>query len=178
VRNPFSRGARPPADVVQRAALERGDAVLAWAQASDGVWLLGSRSALVLVSDERTVRIPWEQVENADWERDDERLRVVEVGEYGVERPVHVFTLPEPSRLLQLVRERVTASVVMQRRVLVSEKRGLRVVGRRAPGGDGEIRWSYELDPGVDFDDPIVRVAAEAGLRAAQDEVGSEGRPI
>jgi len=178
VRNPFSRGAKPPADVLERAGIERGEGVLASAQSTEGVWLLGTRSALTLVSGTGVVRIPWEQVENADWERDDERLRVVEVGEFGQERPVHVLTLSDPTRLLQLVRERVTASIVLQRRVLTSGKRGLRVVGRRAPNGDGPISWSYELDHGVDPSDPVVRLAAEAGLREAQAELGSEHRPI
>ncbi len=178
MRNPFSRGPKPPAAVLERAALDRGDTLLAWADAEDGTWLLGTRQALVVVRPDSTVRIPWEQVETADWDRDEERLRVTEVGEYGVERPVHVFSLTDPSRLLQMVRERVTASVVLQRRVLVSGKRGLNVVGRRAPQGDGGITWAYEFDAGVEPADPAVREAAEAGLRAAQAEVGSEGQPI
>jgi hypothetical protein len=178
VRNPFSRGPKPPADVVGRAALGRGDAVLASARTAEGGWLLGTREALVVVSAGGTVRIPWEQVETADWDRDDERLRVVEVGEFGIERPVHVFTLADPARLLQMIRERVTASVVLQRRVVVSGKRGLNVVGRRAPRGDGEISWACEFDLGVDPSDPTVRAAAEEGLRAAQAEVGTERRPI
>jgi hypothetical protein len=164
--------------VVQRAALGPGDAVLAWGHSEDGPWLLGTREALVVVLEDDSVRIPWEQVETADWDRDEERLRVAEVGDFGVERPVHVFTLSDPARLLQLIRERVTASVVMQRRVVVSGTRGVVVVGRRAPRGDGEITWAYEFDPGVDPSDPVVREASAAGLRAAQAEVGSEGRPI
>ena len=178
MRNPFSRGPKPPADVVARAALGRGDTVLASARTADDTWLLGTRTALVVVLDEGTVRIPWEQVETADWDRDEELLRVAEVGEFGVERPVHVFTLSDPVRLLQMIRERVTASVVLQRRVVVSGRRGLSVVGRRAPRGDGEISWAYEFDRGVDPSDPAVRAAAEEGLRAAQAEVGSEGQPI
>ena len=47
-----------------------------------------------------------------------------------------------------MVRERVTASVVLQRRVVVRGKQGLFVVARRAPNGDGAITWAYELDAG------------------------------
>ena len=65
-----------------------------------------------------------ERVETADWDRDEERLRVAEVGEFGHVRPVHTFTVTDPGRLLQMVRERVTASVLVQRRVTVEGRTG------------------------------------------------------
>jgi len=163
-----------PADVVARAGLARGEKVLAAARSEDGTWALGTRDALVLLpagDGAAPARIPWENVQAADWSRDDDRLRVSEVGEYGRPRPVHELVLAEPGLLLQLVRERVTASVVVQRRVEVADGRGLTVVGRRPPRG-GDVSWAYELDPGVDPDDPAVREAAEAGVRSAAEELG------
>jgi hypothetical protein len=143
--------------------------VLASASTTDGTWLLGTRDALVLVGPasvgERsagTTRLPWERVETADWDRDIDRLRVAEVGEFGKVRSVHTFTVRDPGRLLQLVRERVTASVVVQRRVVVA----------------GEITWALEYDAGVDPGEPAVREAADAGLRAAQDELGTVRPPV
>jgi hypothetical protein len=166
-----------PAAVQQRAHLPGGERVLAGAVADDGTWLLGTRDALVLVpATGDAVRIAWECVEAADWDRDAGRLRISEVGEFGQPRPVHVLTVPEPGTLLPMVRERVSASVLLQRRVVVSGRSGLRVVARRAPSGRGATSWSYELDPGVDPDDPAVRRAAEAGLRAAEDELGDDYR--
>ncbi len=171
----FDRGQRVPAEVLARAELPRGEKVLARAVAADGTWLLGTRDALVLVpptTGGSPVRIPWEHVETAEWEREDERLSVVEVGEFGRPRPVHAFTLADAGPLLPMVRERVTASVLLQRRVIVRGRKGLRVVARRAPRGSGEISWAYELDPDVDPDDPDVAEAAAAGLRAAKEELG------
>ena len=66
---------------------------------------------------ERVERIAWEQVETADWNREEERLVVSEVGEFGQVRPVHELAITDPGRLLQMIRERVTASVLLQRRV-------------------------------------------------------------
>jgi hypothetical protein len=176
----FDRGQRVPADVLVRAALPHGERVLARATAEDGTWLLGTRDALVLVPpapEASSERIPWERVESADWERDGDRLRVSVVAEFGRPRPVHTFTLLDPGPLLPMVRERVTASVLLQRRVDVRGRKGLRVVARRAPRGSGEVIWAYELDPGVDPDDPAVAEAAAAGLRAAEDELG-EGHTV
>ena len=116
--------------------------------------------------------MPWEQVEAADWDRDTDTFRLSEVGTWGEQRPVHTATLADPGRLLELVRERVTASVVLQRHVTVSGRRGLRVIARRAPSGSGGVEWVYEYDEGVDPDDPAVREVARATLEAMRREVG------
>jgi hypothetical protein len=186
-RNPFKRAISVPAEVIAAALLGPGEKVLAGTRTSDGAWLLGTRDAFYVVppggpstpseagrtsSRATKRRIPWESIEHADWDRDGERLVVAEVGEFGRVRPQHVFAVPEPGLLLELVRERVTASVVLQRRVAVEGKRGLFVLGRRPPGRGGEVQWAYQFDPGVDPDDPAVIEAAEAGLRAARDELG------
>jgi hypothetical protein len=162
-----------PADVRTRAGLRRGERVLAAAAAGD-TWLLGTRDHLVVLADAGARRVPWEQVLRAHWDRDSERLTVVEVGEYGHPQPVHELTVTdpaEPTLLLQLLRERVTASVVLQRRVDLGGRRGLVVVARRPPSG-GPLSWAYDLDPGVDPGDPAVAAAAEQGLRAAAEELG------
>jgi hypothetical protein len=169
----------PPRDVAARV----DGRTLAHAETVDGTWLVGTRDALVVVAgpdeDRAAVRIPWEQVEGADWDREGSRLRVTEVGRYGEPRPSYVFTLPdaEPTTLLQLIRERVTASVVLQRGQVVAGKRGLKVIGRRAPGG-GPITWMHEYDEGVDPHDPAVAAAAEALLRGAREDVGEGSEPI
>jgi hypothetical protein len=178
VRRFLGGGARLPADVLERAGLARGDKPLAHASTTDGSWLLGTRDALVIVEPAETIRVPWEQVETADWDRDEDQLRVAEVGEFGRVRPVHTFTVTDPGQLLAMVRERVTASVLVQRRVLVDGSRGLTVIARRAPRGTGEIGWACEYDLGVDPGDPAVRAAADRAIRDAQDELGPGPQPI
>ncbi len=145
-----------------------GERVLAWTEATTGEALAGTREALYLAD----VRLGWEDVEAADWDRDTEEFRVAEVGRWGEPRVVHRFTISEPRRLLELVRERVTASVLLVRHVPLDGRRGVRVIARRAPAGDRALRWIYEYDEGIDPDDPTVRLAAETALAAAQDEVG------
>lgn len=144
-----------------------GEKVLAWASTADGV-VAGTRAALYLPGGRR---IPWEQVESADWDRDSETLRVSEVGTWGQPRPRHSFALGEPTRLLQLLRERVTASVVLQRHVPIRGKRGVRVIARRAPVGEREVTWLFEYDEGIDPDDPFVAHAAQEALTAAREEI-------
>lgn len=146
-----------------------GESVLAWARADDGTVVAGTRDALY-VGDRR---LAWEEVEAADWDSDTDRFRVSEVGRWGEQRVEYSLRLDEPGRLLELVRERVTASVVMQWHVPIDDRRGLRVIARRAPRGDRPVAWFHEYDEGVDPEDPEVRAAAREALRQARAELGS-----
>ena len=137
--------------------------------------LAGTRDALYLPSedaDDAPVRLAWEQVQAADWDRDSDTFRVSEVGRWGESRREHAYALPEPGRLLELVRERVTASIVIQRHVPVDRRRDVRLIARRAPRGDRPVQWIYEYDDGVDPDDPGVRRAVAAALVEARAELG------
>ena len=144
-----------------------GERVLAWAEPRNGVVLAGTRDAVYLGG----TRLPWEQVAAADWDRDSEVFRLSEVGEWGEQRREHAFVVGEPGRFLELVRERVTASVVLQRHVPVRGTAGLRVIARRAPRG-GPLAWYVDYDEGVDPAAPDVRATTEAALAAARGEVG------
>jgi len=145
-----------------------GERVLAWTEATTGEVLAGTREALYLGG----TRLAWEDVEAADWDRETEVFRVIEVGTWGEVRGEHRFAIGEPRRLLELVRERVTASVLLVRHVPLEGRRGLRVIARRSPAGDRGVRWLYEYDAGIDPGDPVVRLAAENALADALSEVG------
>ncbi|MFT4287369.1 hypothetical protein [Nocardioides sp.] len=141
---------------------ETGERLLATAVGAEGE-VAGSREALHLPGH----RIPWEQVETASWSAEDGVLTVVEAGTWGSPRPVHRVALDRPGRLLELVRERVTATVLLQRAFA-----GGRVVARRAPAGNREVAWFLQYDDAVDPADPAVAEAADAALLAARAEVG------
>lgn len=159
--------------VRRRPVLEvgRGERLLAWATTDDGSVVGGTRDALYLPD-----RLPWEQVESAGWNRDSSTLRVSEVGSWGTPRRQHHLALDEADRvdrLLRLVNERVTASVVLQRHVALDGRRGVRVIARRAPGRHDEPAWVYEFDEGIDPADPDVRRAAAEAMAAAREELGT-----
>ena len=141
-----------------------GETTLAAAMTADGRPVAGTRDALYV-----PFRIPWEQLEAADWDSETSTLRVSETDS----EPFEVVLEPdEPRRLLELIRERVTASVVLQRHVPVAGGRGLRVIARRAPGRRDHLVWATRYDAGVDPDDPEVRRLAAEALTAARADVG------
>lgn len=169
--NLFTRADRAPELIVDAAGLRRGEKVLAFAQ--DGTrWLLGTRLAFLVVEPGvETARLGWEQVQAADWDLESSTLTVSEVGQYGAPRASYVFTLESPALLLQLIRERVTASVVLQRGHLVEGNKGFKVIGRRPLDG-GPIAWMFEYDAGIDPESPEVEAAAADALASARTDVG------
>lgn len=162
------RAGRPPFEV----PVGPGERVLGWCETRDGRVLAGTREAFYVASPDSRTRVPWEQVETARWDQDEETLRVEEVGTYGQPRPQHSFEVSDPGLLLQLVRERVTASILWQQHVPVAKRRGVRVIARRAPGGRGPVAWYYDFDTGIDPDDPEVRRVADEALARAQEGLG------
>lgn len=146
-----------------------GEKVLATAPAGDGV-VAGTRDALYLPD---ATRVPWHLVETADWDLEAEVLTVREVGTFGEVKPEHRLSLTEPGRLLQLVRERVTASVVLTRHFALVDKQGVKVIGRRATTAARELAWYVEYDPGIDPDDPAVVTAVADALAVSRAEVGA-----
>ncbi len=151
--------------------MARGERLLAWAETEDGALVAGSRDALHLPGREPP-RLPWQEISTAEWDVEEREFRVVEVGIYGRPQPEHRLTLDAPDRLLSLVRERVTASIVVQRHVSVNGQRGVRVLGRRAPGGAGDLAWFVEYDDGVDPADPGVAAVVADALDRARGDVG------
>ncbi len=134
------RRSRLPAATREQLVLEAGERPLAWATDREGRWYVGTDRALHLATDEGFRRLGWEQVERADWQQEDGRLAVVEVSSWGEPEPRTVIEVDDAGQLLELLRERVTKSVVATMYARVRGKAGLSVVGRRSPGRTGSDR--------------------------------------
>jgi len=152
--------------------MEPGERVLAGARDAVGRWHVGTERALYVAHDDGWRRIPWERVDHGTWNRDTERFVVVEVADFGRPRPRHEIEMAEPGQLLELVRERVTASILMTRHVPVPGSKGLQVIARRPPVTEGEVEWSVRLPDSLDAADPAVSAAVERAIAEAQAELG------
>ena len=177
--------------VRDRLQLPRGERPLAWAHAdkpgaptsADGdpksadtpsgdVWV-GTRAALYIPAEGTAYRrIPWVGIDRADWNDTTQELRVVELASFGQVMPRSIGRLRAADRLLQLVRERVTSTVVAVRTLPLRDGRGVRIVARRDPDGQGELTWTAVLDPGLDPADPTVVQGAQQALATVRAEVG------
>jgi hypothetical protein len=166
------RRASLPADVRSALPLGTGERPLAYAQSRRGLWWVGTLAALYLPRGSDWLRVRWEVIEHAEWEQDSGTLVVTEAADFGERQQQHRADLDDASRLLQLIRERVTASVVLTRFVPVEGRAGMTLVGRRAPGTDADIEWSFVLDAGLEPDDPRLHEIARHALVEAEREMG------
>ncbi|HQR79232.1 MAG TPA: hypothetical protein PLT68_03315 [Actinomycetota bacterium] len=146
----------PPAEVV--AALP-GERPLAWALAPEG-WAVASARRLVLPGRDP---LGWEDVVRAAWDEPVLELHLPD-------GQLHL-TLDDPGGLPEVVRERVTASVVVQHHVLLRGDRGVRIVARRPPGGS-EVTWRVTFDSGLDHRDPQLRAEADRALAELRSSLG------
>lgn len=160
-----------PSEVRDTLGLASGERVLASGQSKEGVWFVGTDRRLYIASDDVT-RLPWERVERASWDRDSSELLVEEVADFGERYTSHTARFDDPRRLLELVRERVTASVLLTRNVPITGSRGIKVVARRSPLRTGDVEFSYVLADGLDPADEAVLEAGRRGVAAIRDDLG------
>ncbi|TDE11510.1 hypothetical protein [Jiangella asiatica] len=153
------RRRNPPID-----GMVPGERVLAAATGPDGE-VVATTHRLML----RDTAIEWSRVDTASWDGEAELLALTEVPEPTGRQRRHRVALDQPGRLVDVVREQVTASVLISRHVAVNGRRGVRVTGRRT--ASDEIVWSAALDPGIDLDDPATRVRVDAAVALVRNEV-------
>lgn len=161
---PSRLGALPKA-VRDDLALERGEHVLAHATTREGAYVVATDAALHLPLPDGFVRLPWERIERASWQ--DGRLHVWEGNRAGE----HHLRLTEPGSVPETVQERVTSTIVVNHHATLSGGAGVRIVGRRAPTGDG-VRWTFVFDAGLDPNDPGLRAQAELVLETLRRQTG------
>jgi hypothetical protein len=175
LRTPWPRELSEAVAAAAREATGRKEDVLAAVQLTSGRWVAGTRAAVYLPSDSTDAdrRVGWEKIERANWDAEASALHVYETTGYGTPLRATELKVEDLGRFGQLLRERVDASIVVQRHVPLAGKRGVRIVGRRNPATtDAEITWNAVLDKGLEPSQPGVVDAAEAALRQVREEFG------
>ncbi len=162
--------ATPPRSV--RAALGKGERLLAAAQLVAGGWALATGSRLVLVDDESVEGvavdpIDWTDVATAGLQGESGVLSAVLVD--GSERTL-LLGRGQGTRFARVVRERVQHSVLLSRTVELSGRRTVRVAARR--GADGSPFIQVVPARGVDLRGPDVAAAVAEAEAAVRDQVG------
>jgi hypothetical protein len=154
-RAPGPRPNRLPAAVRDALALERGERPLAVAPTRGGSYVVATSAALHLPTTSGGFsRLPWERVDQASWKDGRLHVRTTAGG------PGYSVGLTDPGSVPETVRERVTATIVVNHHARLPGGGAVRIAGRRPPGG-GEVRWSFVFEAGLDPSDPGLRAQAE-----------------
>jgi hypothetical protein len=158
---------RIPDEISSAVALDRGERALAWTTDDQGRHIVATDRGLVLQRRPPAYdRIDWELIDQASYDDGVISLTLVPDGDGAVTHlRVPVGDAPE---LPIAVRDRVTASIVVNQHVPLEGRKGVRVVARRGSVNE-ELRWGYVPDSGLVLDDVL-----QARARELVDEVRAE----
>ncbi|WP_336204566.1 hypothetical protein [Nonomuraea sp. LPB2021202275-12-8] len=152
---------RLPADVRKSLALQPGERVLTFSPAAGDGFVVATNLALFLADG---TRVPYETIDRAAW--DEEGLRLLTTDGARHQAPV-----PDPRLLPETVRERVNATIVVNKHVALPGRGGVRLVARRRPAGE-MVGWTFVFDEGLDPEDPGLRAQAEQALEGLRRSMG------
>jgi len=150
--------------------------ILAWARA-DADYVVGSPAVLSVgngiggagdASPGEWRHVGWHEIEHGGWNAESRSLSWTL---YGGRRGR--VGLADPGRLPELFRERVAASIVVERFVpLRGEERGATVTARRDLGGAGSVTWHSTLTRGLSWSEDVAEEVARASAEL-QSEYGT-----
>jgi hypothetical protein len=157
-----------PAEARDALPLHRRERLLAVARLADGSWIATTPRALVLPGR----RVDWSTVAHAEWSDERSQLRVDQLQTSDADAETHLLVLDEPGRVPEVVRDRVTSSIVASRHTPIDGRAGVRVVARRVPGED-ELQWQVLVDRGLDPADPRVQATSDTAVSDLRRELGA-----
>lgn len=139
--------------------------ILAWAALVKGV-CIGSPSALSYTDENGWTHFGWHQIVRGGWDSKTRRLAwELDDGTLGS------IDVVEPGRLPELFRERVAASIMVEKFVPIVGSRGVMINGRRDLSEvDTPIHWHTTLTRGLSWQDEAVSAAVEDAVRAVRSE--------
>ena len=150
--------------------------ILAWARSSDGI-VVGSLAVLSVgasgpgAEPEEWRHVGWHEIEHGGWNAESRSLSWTL---YGGRRGR--VELAEPGRLPELFRERVAASIAVERFVPIRGERGVTVTARRDLAGDGALSWHSTLTRGLSWSGEGVAEEAARASAELESEYGSTAR--
>ena len=164
------RRAVPADDVLGRLPLGAGERVLSEAEDLDHTaWLVATNHAFAVLGPDGGLsrRHRWHEVDQGSWQRDNGLLTVTFVDR---SRPGQ-WRLGQERHLLQTLRERVQASVVLTQELTLTGRRTGRAVIRQDLA-TRELLEQVVLGRGVRAGDPEVGAAVRAALDYLREQVG------
>ena len=148
---------------------DRPPRILAWATTSTG-FCIASPTALSYGDEEDWKHVGWHEIERGSWNAELHRLSWVLHAAPGAPSPRGSLELDEPGRLPELFRERILATIAVEKFVPLVGERGVTISARRDLGGSGTVAWHSTLTRGLSWQTDGVRAAVDQAMEQVRTE--------
>ena len=168
-----SRGLPRPVYESWRSSLaaqpDRPARILAWARISTG-YCIASPTALSYSGEAGWTHIGWHEIERGSWNAE---LRKLSWALHTApDKPSRrgSIELVEPGRLPELFRERISATIAIERFVPLVGDRGVTISARRDLGAGGTVAWHSTLTRGLSWETDGLRAAVDQAMEQLRTE--------
>ena len=142
--------------------------ILAWAK-TPTEFGIASPTTLSYGDENAWTHLGWHQIERGGWNAELNKLSWVLYAPPGESSPRDSLELVEPGRLPELFRERVSATIAVEKFVPLIGQRGVTITARRDLGG-GVITWHSTLTRGLSWQTEAVRTAVDQAMEQVRTE--------
>jgi hypothetical protein len=143
--------------------------ILAWAATPTGL-CIASPAAFSYGSDDGWEHIGWHVIERGSWNAELRRLSWVLYAAPGEVAARGSIELTDPGRMPELFRERISATIAIEKFVPLSGERGVTVAARRDLGGGGAVSWHGTLTRGLSWQTDGVPAAVDQAMAQVRAE--------
>jgi hypothetical protein len=148
---------------------DRPARILAWAKTSTG-YCIASLTTLSYGDEGGWTHIGWHEIERGGWNAELRKLSWVLHAAPGKPSPRGSLELLEPGRLPELFRERISATIAIERFVPLRGERGVTISARRDLGASGTVVWHSTLTRGLSWETDGVRAAVDQAMEQLRTE--------
>ena len=114
--------------------------------------------------------VGWHEIERGSWNAELGKLSWVLHAAPGKPSPRGSLELVEPGRLPELFRERISATIAIEKFVPLLGERGVTISARRDLGGGGAVAWHSTLTRGLSWETDGVRAAVDQAMEQLRTE--------
>ena len=143
--------------------------ILAWAASATG-FCIASPATFSYGNENAWKHIGWHEIERGGWNAELRRLNWVLYAAPGVAPVRGSLELTEPGRMPELFRERVLATIAVEKFVPLSGERGVTVTARRDLGQRGTVSWHGTLTRGLSWQTQGVPAAVDQAMEQVRAE--------
>ena len=147
----------------------RPSRILAWATTPTG-FCIASLAIFSYGNERGWEHVGWHEIERGGWNAELQKLSWVRYADPG-EAPTRCSVeLTEPGRFPELFRERISATIAVERFVPLAGERGVIIAARRDLGASGAVSWHGTLTRGLNWQTAGVQAAVDQAMEQVRAE--------